>query len=140
MQTSQCQHSRSRVYHSGYSTELNKPYLSSSRSVTSLKQYHPSANTEASHLRRIRVMNMTPSVLRSGITSTSGRTGHESAHSFGSFCASCPPLRVPSANTWAGPAHATCLQNTPRPAQMSGRWRDGGKPTSQQMIPPAHAV
>ena len=114
------------MYHSGYSTELNKPYLSSSRSVTSLKQYHPSANTEASHLRRIRVMNMTPSVLRSGITSTSGRIGHESAQSFGSFCATCPPLRAPSAHSWAGPAHATRLQHTSTEAQKTRRWRNRG--------------
>ncbi|CAL5221129.1 g3265 [Coccomyxa viridis] len=71
-------------------------------------------------------MNMTPSVLRSGITSTSGRIGHESAQSFGSFCATCPPLRAPSAHSWAGPAHATRLQHTSTEAQKTRRWRNRG--------------
>ncbi|CAK0782097.1 NifU-like protein 2, chloroplastic [Coccomyxa viridis] len=57
-------------------------------------------------------LHMTPSALRSGITSTSGRTGHGAACPPGSsFCAACPPLRQPSANAWTQLPHAAVKQH-----------------------------
>ena len=130
-QASQCKHRRSWVSYTKAIVIIQTIHsLQIIRSITSSKQYHPLAHTEASHLSLMLAMAMTASILRSGIASTSGRTGHEGVQSFGSFCATCPPLRAPSAHSWAAPTHATSLLYTSSEAQKTQRWRDRGKPTS----------
>ena len=139
-QANKRQHSKNRVFPSE-AIILNKKasivrhlFYRQVEAVSSLSEY------KATCLRPMLAVTMTTSVLRSGITSTSGRTGHESAQSFGSFCAACPPLRAPSAHSWAGPAHAARLQFTSTEPQKTRRWRDRGQPTSSKLVSSALTI